>query len=87
MTSVSHKGLGYIPGAVAGCEWIMVGCWDVLVGMIMQVKRVPTQLFVLEQRVDAAMMIAMRPARGEKSLCRATRPCYSVLVWVSKDLG
>jgi len=45
----------------------MVGCWDVLVGMVMQVNRMFAQLFVLERRVDAAMVIAMRPARGEDS--------------------
>jgi hypothetical protein len=44
----------------------MVGCWDVLVGMVMQVNRMFAQLFVLERRVDAAM-VAMRPARGEES--------------------
>lgn len=45
----------------------MVGCWDVLVGMVMQVNRVFAQLFVLGRQVDAAMVIAMRPARGEES--------------------
>jgi hypothetical protein len=48
MTSVSYKGLGYIPGAAADCEWIMVGCWDVLVGIVMLLKRVLVQLLVLE---------------------------------------
>lgn len=63
MTSVSRKGLGYKPGAVAGCDWIMVGCWDVLVGILMQVRRVFPQLFVLEQPVGAAALITVRPAR------------------------
>lgn len=45
----------YIPGAAAGCDWIMAGCWDVLVGMIVQVKRVLAGSFVSQRREFEAL--------------------------------
>jgi hypothetical protein len=50
-------GCRYIPGAAAGCDWIMVGCWDVLVGIgIRDVRRVLAQPFVLEPRMGETSM-------------------------------